>query len=352
VIPLDDVAAIRAADPSDMLGAVLAFPHDVRSAYDAAVTRTDLPSAEGIAHIVICGMGGSAVAGDVIRSLFRDRLGVPVEVNRSPSLPAYAGRATLVVASSYSGNTAETLGAFEDAVERGCRVLPVTSGGTLATRAGELGLPVVPVPGGGQPRAALGHLAFAAMGALEAMGILPRLGADVDETVRDLEVLCSSLGPDRPVAENPAKALAERIGDRIPVVWGAEGIAAVAAMRWKTQLNENAKVPAWWATMSELDHNEIVGWVEPHGSGHVLLVLRHAGEHPQLPPRFPLSTAIVAQAGVDVEELHAPAGSPMAALFGLIVLGDFVSVYAGLRKGVDPTPVVVIERLKAALAGN
>ena len=296
-------------------------------------------------------MGGSAVAGDVLRTVFRDRLGVPVDVNRSPLLPAYAGPQTLVVISSYSGNTSETLSAFREAVRRGCRLLIISGGGTLVQEAGEANAPVVPVPPGFQPRAALGHLGFAALGALETMGLLPPLADDVDETVKVLEGLAQRLGPEAATEGNPAKLLADLIGDRVPVIWGAEGIGAVAAMRWKTQMNENGKVPAFFSAMSELDHNEVVGWTVPYGQRFSLVALRHDGEHPEIAARFELSYDIARAAGVESEEVRASGRSNLARLMSLILAGDFTSVYVGLRRGVDPTPVAVIDHLKASLAG-
>jgi glucose/mannose-6-phosphate isomerase len=142
------------------------------------------------------------------------------------------------------------------------------------------------------------------------------------------------------------------MGDRVPVIWGAEGIGAVAAARWKTQMNENAKVPGFWSSMSELDHNEVVGWTAPHGERFFVVGLRHEGEHPELPPRFPLSFSIAQAAGAESEEVWARGSSALARLMTLIAVGDVTSVYLAIARGVDPTPVPVIDRLKAALAGT
>ena len=349
---LNDAGALAASDPQGALRAVMDLAADCRRAYEDARAVSGLPSADGAAAVIFCGMGGSAVSGDVVRSVFRDRLGLPVEVNRSPVLPAYCGPTTLVVCSSYSGNTAETLACFREALRRGCRVLVVTSGGAIAEEGTAAGAPVVRVPGGYQPRAALGHLGFASLGALETMGLLPDLGGDVDEAVAEVELVLAGVGPDVPAADNPAKALAERIGDRVPIVWGADGIGSVAAMRWKTQMNENGKIPAFWSSMSELDHNEVVGWASPRGNPFVVIALRHAGEDRELPPRFPLSLEIARDAGAAAEEVWAAGSSALARLMTLIAHGDATSVYVALAHGVDPSPVVVIERLKAALAGS
>jgi glucose/mannose-6-phosphate isomerase len=348
-VDLDDGAAVRSHDPGGMLGAIGELASHCREGYTKGAGASGLPDLADVRGVVFCGMGGSAVAGDVLRSVFRDRLGVPVEVNRSPELPEHAGPHSLVVVSSYSGSTSETLAAFREATKRGCRSIVVTSGGTIAEEAGDAGVPVVRVPGGFQPRAALGWLAFTALGALEAAGLLPPLAEDVAEAAVEVEARAAACGPDAPTGDNPAKRLAEEIGERIPVIWGAEGIGAAAAARWKTQFNENGKVPAWWASMSELDHNEVVGWTEPFGGAHTVIALRLEGEEPEIAARFPLSLQIAADAGAETHEVWASGRSALARLLSLVVLGDFTSAYVAIRKGVDPTPVDVIRRLKAAL---
>jgi glucose/mannose-6-phosphate isomerase len=349
MIDLDDVRAVRDQDPGGMLEAIAALGSHCREGYANGAEAKGLPDLADVRGVVFCGMGGSAVAGDVLRSVFRDRLGVPVEVNRSPELPEHAGPHSLVVASSYSGNTSETLAAFRESTKRGCRAIVVSSGGTIVDEAGEAGVPVVRVPSGFQPRAALGWLACTALGALEAAGLLPPLAEDVAEAADEVDARAAACGPDVPAADGPAKRLAQTIGERIPVIWGAEGIGAVAAARWKTQCNENGKVPAWWASMSELDHNEVVGWTEPFGRAHTVIALRHEAEDPEIAARFPLSLQIAADAGADTNEVWATGRSTLARLLSLIVMGDLTSAYIAIRKGVDPTPVDVIQRLKAAL---
>jgi glucose/mannose-6-phosphate isomerase len=348
-VDLGDVAAVRGHDPGGMLAAIGELGAHCREGYANGVAANVLPDLADVRGVVFCGMGGSAVAGDVLRSIFRDRLGVPVEVNRSPELPEHAGLHSLVVVSSYSGNTSETLAVFREATKRGCRAIVVTSGGMIAEEASEAGVPVVRVPGGFQPRAALGWLAFTALGALEAAGLLPPLAEDVAEAAEEVDARAAGCGPDTPAGDNPAKHLATGIGERIPVIWGAEGIGAAAAARWKTQFNENGKVPAWWASMSELDHNEVVGWTEPFGAAHAVIALRHEAEDPEIAARFPLSLGIAADAGAGTHEVWATGRSSLARLLSLITLGDFTSSYVAIRKGVDPTPVDAIQRLKAAL---
>jgi len=333
-----------------MLGAVAALGSHASAGYEAGRATSGLPSLDGVTSVVFCGMGGSAVAGDVLRTTFRDRLSVPVDVNRSPTLPEYAGPHTLVIASSFSGETSETLSSVDEAIRRGCRMLAITSGGRLGSLCEERGIAAARVPAGFQPRAALGHLAFATLGALEAAGLLPSLEADVRETVSSIDGLASGLGPDVPTADNPAKELSSWLGDRVAVIWGADGIGAVAAMRWKTQMNENGKVPAWHSAMSELDHNEVVGWVKPTGALHAVVALRSDHEHREFAARFPLSEDIARGAGAAVREVTVRGRGALATLLSLITIGDFATCYVGLRHGEDPTPVKAIQGLKAALA--
>jgi glucose/mannose-6-phosphate isomerase len=349
-IDLDDPAAVQGHDPGGMLTAVGQLASQCREGYTNGAAASALPDLVDVRNVVCSGMGGSAVAGDVLRSVFRDRLGVPVEVNRSSELPAHAGPHSLVVASSYSGNTSETLAAFREATKRGCRSIVITSGGTIADEAADAGVPVVRVPAGYQPRAAVGWLAFSALGALETAGLLPPLADDVAEAAEEIDARAAACGPGVALADNPAKRLAEAIGERVPVIWGAEGIGAAAAARWKTQCNENGKVPAWWSSMSELDHNEVVGWTDPFGPSHTVIALRHEAEDPEIAARFPLSLQIAADAGAVTREIWATGRTALARLLSLVALGDFTSVYLGIRRGVDPTPVDVITRLKAALA--
>jgi glucose/mannose-6-phosphate isomerase len=350
VIDLDDLGALRAGDPGGMLDIVAALPAHARDGYAAGRAVAELPSVDDITAVAFCGMGGSAVAGDVLRALYRYRLGVPLDVLRSPELPAYCGPHTLVIASSYSGATAETLACFREAVARGCRVIAISSGGPLAAEAREGGYAVVPAPPGFMPRAALGSLAFGAIGVLEAVGLVPAAADDVDETVRELTAIAGRLGPEVPRASNDAKELAWQVGDRVPVIWGGDGLAAVAASRWKTQFNENAKMPAWASSLPELDHNEVVGWVRPAGDGSIVIALRHEGERPEVATRFAPSLDIAREAGCVTAEEWAAGRSALARLCSLIMMGDFTTTNAGIARGADPTPVHAIDRLKAALA--
>ena len=348
---LDDRAAISSVDASGMLAVSAALPEHCREGYRLGRETQGLPDGEGVTGVAFCGMGGSGVAGDVIRAIFRDRLRTPIASVRGPELPAFCGPHTLVVVSSYSGGTAETLACFEEAISRGCRLLLVTSGGELARHGSERDLAAVAIPGGMMPRAALGYLALGAMGALEGIGLLPPLADDVEEATGELDRIVTACGADVPRERNAAKQLAWWIGDRVPVIWGAEGIGAAAAGRWKAQMNENAKVPAWSAALPELDHNEVVGWSEGQGARFCLIALRHPGEHPEVKQRFPLSIEIAESSGIVSEEVMSSGRSALSRLLSLVAVGDFASVYLGIARDIDPTPVEAIARLKNSLAG-
>lgn len=348
---LDDPRALAVADPGGMMGAMLSLAAQCRDGYRAGREVPGLPAGDALDAIALCGMGGSGVSGNVIRALYRDRLIVPVDVVSGPVLPEFCGKDTLVVCSSYSGDTGETLALFEEAARRGCRLMAVCSGGEMARRADDLEVAVVPVPGGFQPRAALGYLLLGALGALEVMGVVPDLGEELDETVGILDRLAAELAPDRERERNEAKALAARALGRIPVIWGAEGLGAVAAARWKTEINENAKLPAFSSSVPELVHNEVVGWSEGMGEMFLVVALRHEGEHPGVAARFPVSLDIARSSGAATEEVWATGDGELARMMSLAMKGGVTSVYLGIARGVDPWPITAIDRVKQELEG-
>jgi glucose/mannose-6-phosphate isomerase len=351
VIDLDDAAAIGAADPSGMLAAIARTPDLLREGHRLGLATTGLPSGDGVRAIVVCAMGSSAVVGDLVRALFANRLGVPVEVVRSPEIPELVGPHTVVIASSYSGTTAETIDAFEEAVRRGARAFAITSGGELARRCEQLGLACIRIADDVlMPRSSIGATVGAALGALEAIELIPAVADDVVEAAEEVSNVIAACAADIRLSRNPAKTTARRLLDRVPIVWGASGIAAVAAARWKADLNENAKVPSFWSELPELDHNEVVGWSSGAGQGFAIVALRHEGEHPDVASRFEPSLAIARDAGADVREVSARGSSPLARFLTLVVLGDLTSTYLGILRGVDPTPIEAIARLKAARA--
>lgn len=271
---------------------------------------------------------------------------------RGYGLPAWCrGAESLVVCISYSGNTEETLAAYGEAVARGCRVVAISSGGQLAERAGLDGMDTVVVPADvPQPRAALGSLLGAALGALH--GLVPAEG-DVEEAVRSATAIAERLGPEVDSEKNLAKGIASWLGDRIPVVWGSEGVAEPVAFRWKAAFNENAKIPAFASVFPELDHHEVAGWSEGWGERFHLMVLRHEHEHERVEPRIRATIEAIDGSGLESHhEVHAPPGPPLAAAVTLMMLGDLASAYHALARGIDPAPIEAIARVKSRLAAR
>lgn len=354
MIDLDDGAAIERLDSLDVLGAAERFAEQCREGWALGRAARDLPGADGLQHVVVLGMGGSGISGDVLRAVVEPRLAVPVVTLKGYGpLPEWVGRNSLVFAVSYSGNTEETLAAFEQAHDRGARGVTVSSGGRLAELASMYGVTHVGVPTGLQPRASLGFLSLPLLAVLCGMELLPPLDDDVAEAVEVLGEVCRRCHRRTPVANNPAKSLAVRLSGRVPVVYGGEGIGAVAAYRFKCDLNEYAKVPAHWHYLPELDHNEIVGWSglqELTRAHYCVVLLRDRCEHERIALRFDVTARLIAGSAADVVPVHSQGQGDLARLLSLIATTQFAAIYTGLARGVDPGPVEVIEALKAELS--
>ena len=347
---LDDPDALRAGDPGGMLALVATLGTQLGEAFDVGRHASGLPVADGLRSIALCGMGGSGIVGDVVRAAWAARLPVPVVSVKGYTLPVFCGPDTLVLAVSYSGETEETLAAYAQAVGADCRVVAISSGGQLADLARTDGVPHVTVPGHvPAPRAALGYLIGACAGVLDAAGLIADAGSELGGAAGVLELLSAELAPDRSVEGNRAKSLAAWFQGRTPVVWGSEVLAEAAALRWKTQFNENAKRPAFHADLPELDHNEIEGWTEGEGSRFALVVLRHSLEHPHIARRVQATREAIAGSGLESREVLVGGESSIEALLALVMLGDFTSTYLAILHGVDPMPVRVLTRLKQQL---
>ncbi len=310
----------------------------------AAATPPEVPAAD---EALVAGMGGSGIAG-TIASVIAEEHGRRVGVHKSYGLPGWAARhRPLVVVVSHSGNTEETLSAADRAAAERLAMAAVTTGGTLAARAADAGRPVLPVPPGPQPRAAVGYLAGGVLRVLESAGVLADQRPGLEEAADVVESLLGGAG--RALADDLAGALQERV----VVVYGGHGIPEVAASRWKTQINENGKASAYWSVLPEADHNEIVGWTAwPRLSAERIGIvwLRDSGDHPRIALRSRVTEALIGdRVGIAGEVVSSGTG-PLARLFSLMVIGDLVSVAIAERAGADPMPVDVIEDLKKRLA--
>jgi len=348
---LDDPAARARIDAAGMLGVVERTAEQWAEAVRRALGAEGLPDAAGIASVAVCGMGGSGIAGDVLQAIAAPRASIPVAVVKGYQLPSWVGPDTLCIFLSYSGNTEETLACFKQAEARDARLVVVSTGGALAARATDRGVAVMTPVAGLQPRAAFASLVAPVLIVAQRLGILDDVADEVAETEHVLRDRARALGGDVPTADNEAKRLAERLDGGLPWIWGQDGILAAAAARWRTQLNENAKVPAISSVLPELDHNEIAGW-DPGVAAMkdiVLVTLRDTDEHPRVATRIGLTLRAMSHRVGGIAEAYATGVSPLARLMSAVLLGDFTSVYLALRRGVDPTPVEALERVKNEL---
>jgi len=343
------IGATDALDSLGMFDAAAGLPEQVAAAADVARGLQGLPSHDYVENVVVLGMGGSGIAGDVMVAVAGPFLPVPVTVVKSYDTPDFVGRGSLVFAVSFSGDTEETVEAAGEAFEAGAHLVAVTSGGELGRLAQEWGAPVIPVPGTlPQPRAALGAMAIPPLVVLEEVGLFPgashwvRLAVDQLARRRDELVAAGSL----------AERIAADIGRTVPLVHGAQALGAAAAARWKAQVNENAKSPAFSAVYPELCHNELAGWGQ-HGDLTrqvvTLVNLRHDAEHPQVIRRFEFVTEALREVVADVLEVRARGEGDLAQLLDLVIVGDFVSLHLAAAEGIDPGPVPILEDLKRFL---
>jgi glucose/mannose-6-phosphate isomerase len=347
---LDDPRALRAEDPSGMVDAFLRTGDQLRAAYRAA-RAAGIPFAGTVRSVTFSAMGGSAAAGDAVAAAFGDGVKVPILTLRGYRVPGGYGADDLVLCVSYSGETEETVAALAAARDRGCSVIAVCGGGRLAEVAGEADSPVVRIPRDAPvPRAGLGGLVGGVVGALAGTGILSGVDDQVEGAAETLGDEAERLGPDGAAGANEAKDVAAWVGDRIPVVWGSEGVSAAAAWRWKTAFNENAELPAFASALPELDHHEIVGWSENRGSGFCLVILREEGEHHRVQPRLDATLEEIAGSGLEWREVQARGTSPLARYLSLALLGDLASAYHALSRGIDPAAMDSLTRVKARLA--
>lgn len=341
-------------DPQNMYNRVFDFPEQMLDALKIVrgwkVSARDFP---GVANIVVAGMGGSAIGGDLTRSYLANRLVMPMTVCRNYSLPEFVDDESLVIVSSYSGNTEETLSALNDALERKAMIAAITTGGMLSEIARLNEIPLATLPEGLQPRAALGYSFVPIVALLDKVGIVAGMTDEVSEAAESLKVFRESYIEDVPVDDNPAKYLASRIHQRIPIVYSGAGITETVAMRWKGQFCENSKNMAFANTFPEFNHNELVGYAEalkPLADRLVVVMLRDEDDHPKIKRRMEIVRGIIDELEIEVIDIDSAGEAPMTRMFSLIQLGDFASCYLAVLNGVDPTPVEAIEKLKAELA--
>jgi glucose/mannose-6-phosphate isomerase len=350
-----DFAALRAhLDATDMLGRVLAFPAQMESAWKIGAEfapAVEPLRAKPVERVVICGMGGSAIGGDLARSFLGERARVPIVSCRDYHLPASVARGALVVASSYSGNTGETLSAYDAARAHAAPMVAITSGGELARRCERDGVPVCRIPGGMPPRSAIGYSLLPMLHVLRAAEVAGFEDGEYREALEAARGWCEAYGPR--VSGNASIALAGALHRRTAFVYAAPALLEGVARRWACQINENAKTLAHFAFFPELNHNEIVGWeVGEHlMSNGVIISLEDREDHPMTRRHAEAGLALMRPHAARVERIETPGGGRLARMLAMMLLGDFTSVYLAYLNDVDPTPVKKIDALKQSLAG-
>jgi glucose/mannose-6-phosphate isomerase len=351
---LDDLSRFKALDRQDMLGHINGLPDQLQSAWDLSQEGPLEFANEGssLRHVLISGMGGSAIGADLVAAAVMDNCPVPIIVHRDYGLPAYArGAETLVICSSHSGNTEETLDSFEAALQNGCRVLAVCTGGKLSEKAAGAGVPVWQFEHHGQPRAAVGFSFGLLLGALCRLGLVPDASHEIAGAVSAMKSQQAALVAESPVPENPAKRLAGQLMGRWVTVFGASFMQPVAR-RWKGQLNEVAKAVANFEFIPEADHNTLAGVLYPAEviPPHVMsLFLRAPSDHPRNRLRLNMTRKTYLLEGMNVDSYIARGDSPIAHIWTALHFGDYMAYYLAMAYGVDPTPVTALESLKAAL---
>jgi len=346
---LDQPEKVKEIDKSDMLSHLMKTPDYCRDAIKRA-KQVKVPEKVKPKNIVIAGMGGSAIGGEILQDWLRDEFPIPIEVCKDYILPAYVNKDTLFFANSYSGNTEETLSAFLDAVRRKCMAITITSGGHMLSFSEELQTPHVTIPSQLPPRVAIPYLFFPLPVLMERMGLLPSIEEDLQEAIKVLKKVGEENSPEIPTEDNRAKKLALELVGTIPIIYGFRQYQSIAH-RLKTQFNENSKVPSKHDVFPELNHNETVGW-EAHETltkNYSILLIRDPDEPPEIKHRIEVTKSLALHRAKKVLEIYAKGKEKLAKMFSVLRMGDFTSVYLAILQGIDPTPVKIIDEVKKEL---
>ena len=349
---LDDLDRFKQLDTLNMLGEIDNLPDQLGYAYQLGM-KHDLPEWKALRQVVIAGMGGSAIGGDLLAVYCASLSPVPVTVHRDYGLPLFArGADTLVICSSHSGNTEETLDAFEAARKADCRIIVVSTGGELAKRAKEDNIPVWTFDHAGQPRAAVGFSFGLLLAMFQRLGFIPDQKHSLEEALGSMKRSQQHLRSDIPAVKNPAKRYAGQLMGRWVTIMGS-GLLTAVARRWKTQINEIAKAGANFEFLSEADHNTLAGTMNPEEvlNPHTMtLFLRAPSDHPRNRLRSDLTRKAFMLEGMNTDYIDARGDTPLAHMWTLILFGDYMSYYLAMGYGVDPTPIKALVDFKQAMA--
>ncbi|KPK96767.1 MAG: hypothetical protein AMJ95_12405 [Omnitrophica WOR_2 bacterium SM23_72] len=346
---------IKKLDKSGMLELLLDFPDQCRAAQILAQKATLLFEKRDFTKIVFAGMGGSAIGADLIRSYLYFESKIPIVVLREYRLPAYVDEATLVIVSSYSGNTEETLSAYREAQEKKATLLAVSSGGMLKDFASRDKVTFVEMPGNLPPRCSLGYLSIIPLCLLARCGLAPEPSGAIHQMVKTLEDLRNhNLNPGIGQKDNIAKSIALKLYNKLSFIYSSSLSFDVCAIRMRGQIAENSKALSSSHVFPEMNHNEIVGWDNPKKlfKNFVAVILRDKGMHPRVAMRMDITADLIRKEGVEVIEIWSSGEGLLSRIFSLIYIGDFVSLYLAILYGIDPTPVDRVTYLKEQLAKN
>ena len=351
---LDSFKEIEKLDESSMLELIESFPEQCQDAKRLG-DEFELPRdfIHSYKNIVCAGLGGSAIGADLVRSYVAGEAHLPIYVNRNYTLPNFVDEDTLVIVSSYSGNTEEILSAYCEARSRGSGVIVISSGGKLEKKAKEDDAPCLTIPAGFPPRCALGYSFFPLLIVLSKIGIVKDHEESIDDAIHNLRKLKNSLiGYKVLHKDNPAKKLAKEIFGKLPVIYGAEGHTDAVVTRWRGQFAENSKTLSSGNLFPEMNHNEIVGWENPKKALKecVAIILRDAADHPRISKRMDITSRMFKKHGIKVTEVTSSGKELLARILSLVYIGDFVSFYLAILNGIDPTPVDRIKYLKKELS--
>ena len=347
---LDNINVLSQRDPEGAL-AIVASQYK-QASFNAEVLNAEHDDRK-ITSLVVTGMGGSALAALLIKALYQAKLTIPLDIIRSYDLPGYVNGSTLVIASSYSGNTEETLSALSQAQQKNSQIAIVAAGGTLIEIANEQGIAHVNVPSGVQPRMAMLYSLRGLLALMSTFGIIGREEYDEVEKLSGwLEQESAHWLPEVPTTENYAKQLAFEAVGKTPVFYGG-AFTAPLAYKWKISWNETAKNVAFWNEYSEFNHNEFMGWAShPVEKPFAVFDILSSFERPRILQRFELTDRLLSGKRPAAKSIHLKGDTPLAQLLWGAILADFASTYTAILNGVDPTPVVLIEKLKQELADD
>ncbi len=354
MIDLDNFSEFKKLDPQNMLGEIDGLPDQLKSAWELGQTMP-LPESKNIQRIAIAGVGGSAIGADLVAAAVSQSCLVPIVVHRDYGLPAFAkGKETLVVLSSHSGNTEETLNSFERAVENQCHIVVISTGGEISKRAKEKKIPVWTFNHKGQPRAAVGFSFGLLLALLARLNLIPDPSKDLNEAIEAMKKSQEHLRADVPTVHNSAKRYAGQLMGRWVTIFGAGALSPVAR-RFKGQVNEVAKAGANFEFLPEADHNTLAGTIHPEEvlMPHTMaLFLRAPSDHPRNRLRIDLTKQAFMVEGINTDFLDARGDSLLAHMWTLILFGDYMTYYLAIAYGVDPTPIQALENFKEEMKKN